>query len=139
MRISGVTSTDLFGGTVARPLAIVRVTLEGDGPDATGGPGASGPGQVSVRVEGPAGATPVPALVSWPAPGEQVKAEVGVEVAAPHTAGGPCQVTVIAEGPVRGEATGHAAGAAASRAELAATITTAETGWTMWMVSHFHY
>src|SRR5215469_3417556 len=121
MRISGVTSTDLFGGTVARPLAIVRVTLEGDGPEATGaagGPGSQSPGQVSVRVEGPAVTTPAPALVSWPAPGEQVNAE----------------------GPVRGEATGHAAGpAAASRAELAATITTAETGWTMWMVSHFHY
>jgi alpha-mannosidase len=143
MRISGVTSTDLFGGTVARPLAIVRVTLEGDGPDATGGPGGPGrdrPGQVSVRVEGPTVATPAPALVSWPAPGEQVKAEVGVEVAAPHTAGSPCQVTVIAEGPVPAETAGHAAGpATALRAELAATITTAEPGWTMWMVSHFHY
>src|SRR5215469_3271825 len=136
MRISGVTSTDLFGGTVARPLAIVRVTLEGDGPEATG----AVPGQVSVRVEGPAVATPAPALVSWPAPGERVVAEVGIEVAAPHTAGSPCQVTVIAEGPVPAETAGHAAGpATASRAELAATITTAEPGWTMWMVSHFHY
>src|SRR5215813_1349788 len=136
MRISGVTSTDLFGGTVARPLAIVRVTLAGDGPDAIG----TGPRQVSVRVEGPAVATPAPALVSWPAPGERVQAEVGVEVAAPHTAGSPCQVTVIAEGPVPAEATGPAAGpATSSRAELATTITTAEPGWTMWMVSHFHY
>src|SRR5215472_271805 len=136
MRISGVTSTDLFGGTVARPLAIVRVTLEGDGPEATG----AVPGQVSVRVEGPAVATPAPTLVSWPAPGERVVAEVGIEVAAPHTSGSPCQVTVIAEGPVPAETTGPTAGQATlSRAELAATITTAEPGWTMWMVSHFHY
>jgi alpha-mannosidase len=120
MRITDVTSTDLFGGTVARPLAIVRVVLDGDGP---GG----GAGRVAVRVEGPAVTTPEPAVVPGPAPGQRQEAEVGVEVAAPHTAGHPVQVTVIAEGP------------GGQRAERAATITTAEPGWTMWMVSHFHY
>src|ERR1700740_3387092 len=90
MRISDVTSTDLFGGTAARPLAIVRVTLTGDDP----GPP---PGPVTVRVEGPAVTTPHPAAADAPGPGEQVKVEVGVEVAAPHTAGSPRQVTVIAE------------------------------------------
>src|SRR5262245_39183247 len=118
MRISDVTSTDLFGGTAARPLAIVRVMLTGDGPGAP-------PGPVTVRVEGPAVTTPRPAAARAPGPGEQVKVEVGVEVAAPYATGSPRQVTVIAEdsGPAEGPA-------AAVRAERAATITTAETGWT---------
>jgi alpha-mannosidase len=120
MRITDVTSTDLFGGTMARPLAIVRVALAGDGPGGGGG-------QVVVRVEGPAVSTPQPAVVPAPEPGQRREAEVGVEVAAPHAAGSPVQVTVIAEGP------------GGARAERAATITTAEPGWTMWMVSHFHY
>ena len=51
-----------------------------------------------------------------------------MEVAAPHAAGVPVQVTVIAEDAASGV-----------RAERAAVITTAEPGWTMWMVSHFHY
>jgi alpha-mannosidase len=124
MRITDVTSTDLFGGTVARPLAIVRVLLESDAPaDAAGGE----PGRVAVRIEGPAVSTPEPAVVSSPEPGRPRDAEVGVEVAAPHAPGTPVQVTVIAEGP------------GGQRAERAAAITTAEPGWTMWMVSHFHY
>ena len=122
MRITGVTSTDLFGGTAARPLAIVRVTISGDG---------AGSGQptapVTVRVEGPAVTTPQPAVVPGPGPGQQLQVEVGVEVAAPHTPGGPLQVTAVAES------------RDAPRAEQAATITVAEPGWTMWMVSHFHY
>jgi alpha-mannosidase len=131
MRISGVTSTDLFAGTLARPLPIIVVTLAGEDPP--GGPGQAG-GTVTVRVEGPAVATPEPAVVTAPGPGGQLEVEVGVEVAAPHAAGSPLQVTVIAE-------SAAAAGrpAAAYRAERTATITTAEPGWTMWMVSHFHY
>ena len=31
MRISEITSTDLFGGTVRRPLQLIRVTLAGGG------------------------------------------------------------------------------------------------------------
>ncbi len=120
MRISDVTSTELFGGTVARPLAIVRVTIGGDGADGPGGP-------VTVRVEGPAVTTPEPAVVTGPGPGRELAVEVGVEVAAPHTAGSPVQAMAIAEGP------------GGQRAERAATVTTAEPGWTMWMVSHFHY
>jgi alpha-mannosidase len=125
MRISDVTSTDLFGGSQARPLAIVRVTLEGEAPGTAGDtPGSP----VTVRVAGPAVTTPRPAVTSAPEPGQHAVVEVGVEVAAPHAAGSPVRVTVIAENP-----------AAALRAERAASITTAEPGWTMWMVSHFHY
>jgi alpha-mannosidase len=123
MRIADVASTDLYGGTVARPLAIIRVTLAGDGPvaaeDRAGVP-------VAVRVQGPAVTTPQPASAVVPAPGEQLDVEIGVEVAAPHVPGSPLQVTAIAE-------------AGATRAERAATVTVAEPGWTMWMVSHFHY
>ena len=72
--------------------------------------------------------TPEPAVVTGPGPGQQREAEVGVEVAAPHVPGRPLPVTVIAESQ-----------AAGLRAERAATITAAEPGWTMWMVSHFHY
>ncbi len=143
MRIGGVTSTELFGGTAARPLVIVRVTVVNDGPAETGGAGGAGravpragqmsaPGLVAVRVEGPAVATPQPATAREPGPGEQVDVEVGVEIAAPYAAGGPQQVTVIAE------STAERPGAT-FRAERAATITGAEPGWTMWMVSHFHY
>jgi alpha-mannosidase len=120
MRISGVTSTELFGGTAARPLQVIRVTLAGDGQ----GPAAGTP--VTVRVEGPAVSTPHPAAAAVPAPDGQADVEVGVEIAAPHSAGSPVQVTAIAE-------------AGQDRAELTATVNAAETGWTMWMVSHFHY
>jgi alpha-mannosidase len=127
MRISDVTSTELFGGSPARPFAIVRVTLDGEGGDTARRP----PGvesQVTVRVEGAAVSTPQPAVVTGPGPGQRLNVEVGIEVAAPHAAGSPVQVTVIAEDP-----------AAALRAEQAATVSTGEPGWTMWMVSHFHY
>ena len=127
MQISDVTSTELFGGSPARPLAIVRVTLDGEDSGTAGrAPGAES--QITVRVEGPAVTTPQPAVVTGPGPGERLDVEVGIEVAAPHAAGAPVQVTVIAENP-----------AAALRAERAATVSTGEPGWTMWMVSHFHY
>jgi alpha-mannosidase len=134
MRIGDVTSTDLFGGTEARPLAIVRVTLVNDGPGA--GPG----GPVTVRVEGPTVTTPQPAVVTGPEPGQRLEVEVGIEVAAPHAPGRPVQVTVIAEGtaPAGNTAPAGSTGAA-PRAERVATITTGAPGWTMWMVSHFHY
>jgi hypothetical protein len=48
MRISDVTSTELFGGSQARPLAIVRVTLDGETGAAAAPPG--GEGQITVRV-----------------------------------------------------------------------------------------
>jgi alpha-mannosidase len=123
MRISDVASTDLFAGTVRRPLQVIRVTLAGDG----SGPARRG-GEVTVRVEGPGVSTPRPATVEVPEPGGQRTADVPVAVAAPHGPGSRLRVTAIAETP-----------SPPARAELAAQITVAETGWTMWMVSHFHY
>ncbi len=122
MRITSVAGTDLFGGTAAHPLQIIRVTVADDRP-AHRAP-ASAP--VTVRVEGPGVSTPAPVRLDPAQPGAEQVAEVGVDLAAPAAAGSPRQVTAIAESP-------------GGRAERAATIRVAETGWTMWMVSHFHY
>jgi alpha-mannosidase len=122
MRISGVASTDLFGGTAARPLQIVRVTLVNDGPGMIRDPAAA----VTVQVEGAGVSTPRPVVVSGLQIGDERVAEVPVDVAAPVAPGSPRQVTVIATGPQ-----------ASARAQAA--IVVAEPGWTMWMISHFHY
>src|SRR5207244_3362218 len=71
--------------------------------------------------------TPEPAAVAAPPPGGEQIAEVGIDIAAPATPGSTRRVTVIADQ------------GTASRAEAGADITVAEPGWTMWMVSHFHY
>ena len=70
--------------------------------------------------------TPVPVRLDLVTPGTEQVAEVGVDIAAPAAPGSPRQVTAIAEG-------------GAGRAGQAAAIRVAESGWTMWMVSHFHY
>jgi len=115
MRITGAESTPLFGGTPERPLQIVRVTL-------------AGPAPVTVRVEGPGVSTPVPFCGEGAerGTGGERDAEVPVAIAAPHRPGSKLPVTVIAE---RED----------ERAERGAVITVAEPGWTIWMVSHFHY
>ncbi len=81
---------------------------------------------MTVRVQGAGVSTPFPAVISGLEPDAEQAVEIGVEIAAPHQPGSVRSVTVIAE-------------TAGSRAEEQAEITAAETGWTMWMVSHFHY
>ncbi len=115
-------STDLFGGTLTRPLQLIRVTVANDGPAMVRDPGAD----ITVRVEGPGVSTPLPFGISGLVEGEERVAEVPVEIAAPYAAASPRQATVIAE------STG-------GRVKAPVEITVAETGWTMWMVSHFHY
>jgi alpha-mannosidase len=114
MQITGTASTELFGGPPGEPRQLIQVTVRG------------GAGPVLVRVEGAAVSTTEPARLELPGPGQERTAEVGVRVAAPAGPGQPRQVLAIAEGP-------------AGRAEQPAEITVAEPGWTMWMVSHFHY
>ena len=133
MRISSVTSTDLFAGTVAHPLQVIRVTLA----NASAGLIRASGTPVTVRVEGPGVSTPRPVSVPVPEPGGERTAEVGVAVAAPHVPGAILRVTAIAEASGAGQAAGTRE--VTARAELPAEITVAETGWTMWMVSHFHY
>ncbi|HMH94436.1 MAG TPA: glycoside hydrolase family 38 C-terminal domain-containing protein, partial [Streptosporangiaceae bacterium] len=118
MRISAVTSTLLFRGTAARPRQIVQVTVVNDT--------AADAAPATVTVAGTGIATPEPAAVPALPPGGEHVAEVAIEAAAALGAGSTRPVTVIAQD--------HA-----GRAEQAAGVTIAEPGWTMWMVSHFHY
>jgi alpha-mannosidase len=122
MRISSVSSTDLFGGSAAHPLQIVRVTLVNDGPGMSRDPGDA----VTVQVTGPGVRTPQPPAVSGLRPGDERVVEIGVDIDVPHAAGSTRQVTAVAAGP-------HGS------AQAAAQIVLAEPGWTMWMISHFHY
>ena len=119
MRVTAVQSTDLFTGSAGRALQVVRVTVVAT---ETAEQGVT----VHLRVMGAGASTPQPFVMSLGEPGESRTGEVSVAVtAAPGT---ELPVTAIAE-----------AGQDGPRAELAASITAAETGWTMWMVSHFHY
>jgi len=77
-------------------------------------------GPVRVEVHGPTVTTPEPVLTTVE------KAEVGVHIAASAPEGSVHRVTVIADD---GE----------QRSTAEAQIQAAATGWTMWMVSHFHY
>ncbi|HEV3294291.1 MAG TPA: glycoside hydrolase [Streptosporangiaceae bacterium] len=115
MRITAAEPTILFAGTASKPLQIMRVTVA---------PAAAGP--VTVRVAGAGVRTPQPLRIDVTEPGAGHLAEVPVEVAAPHGPGSSLPVTVIAE-------SGH------ERAQHDAMLTAAEPGWTVWLVSHFHY
>jgi alpha-mannosidase len=117
MRIVSIESTDLFVGTAQRPLQVVRVTLANDGPAAASARiGIQGPG---VRDPGPFGTHDLD-------PGEERAYEVPVEVVVPYQPGSTRHVTVTAYGETAG-------------VQAEAEIAVAEPGWTMWMVSHFHY
>ena len=117
MRITGVESTDLFTGSTARPLQVLRVGVEAT---EAGEAGAA----VSARVVGGSVETTGPFGMTLGAPGEGRSGEVSVAVTG--APGVSLPVTVICERD----------GARVSADE---TITVAEPGWTMWMVSHFHY
>ena len=136
MRITGVASTDLFAGTTQRPLQIIQVTLANDEPGLVTGPGTA----IDVRVDGPGVRTPEPGRGTAPEPGGTLTAEVPVEFAAPCQAGSSRWVTAAAA--VAAAPGARRAGARAQAgpvAHLDAEVTAAEAGWTMWMVSHFHY
>ena len=121
MLISGVESTNLFTGPAARPLQIVRVRVTGTGP------GVVGQHQpVTVRIRGRGVETAEPGVVIDLAPGAEATTEVAV-----RTPGGAGPGTTL---PVLTSASW-----AGGSADLASGVTVAEPGWTMWMVSHFHY
>ena len=120
MRIAGVESTDLFVGTAQRPLQVMRVTLENDGP-------ASAPdGAATVHVQGPGTRDPGPFGIAGFNLGERKDFEIPVEIAAPYQPGSKRRVMVTVE-------------TATGRTQAEADLIVAEPGWTMWMVSHFHY
>jgi alpha-mannosidase len=122
MLISGVESTDLFTGPADRPLQIVRVRLANTGPAVL----ASAAANVTVTIRGRAVGTPQPAVLSAPPAGAETQAQIPVEVGTAAQPGSTLAVLVTAAWP-------------GGSTELAADITVAEPGWTMWMVSHFHY
>src|SRR5216683_879070 len=122
MRITEVVSTDLFAGSAARPLQIVRVTLVNDGPGMISDPA----GQVTVGVHGAGVVTPEPVMVTKLYHGAQRTVEVPVEIAAAAAPGAARRISAVAR-----SGTGHW--------EVPGQVTVAEPGWTMWMVSHFHY
>ncbi|HJZ09338.1 MAG TPA: glycoside hydrolase, partial [Trebonia sp.] len=122
MRIVSVESTDLFTGTAQRPLQVIRVTLVNEGPAMLATPAMSatiGVQGAGVRDPGPFGLTDVN-------PGEEKAFEVPVEIAAPYQPGSTRRITVTVTSD-------------AGRTQAVADVTVAEPGWTMWMVSHFHY
>ena len=117
MRIVAVESTDLFVGTAQRPLQVVRVTLVNEEPAAA---------SARLGVQGPAVRDGNPFGINDLSPGEERTVEVPVEIAAPYQPGSTRRVTVTVD-------------SEAGRTAAEADITVAEPGWTMWMVSHFHY
>jgi alpha-mannosidase len=121
MLISGVESTDLFTGPADRPLQIVRVRLANTGPAVL-----TRSADVTLSIRGRDVGSPHPTVISAPAPGAEATAEVGVDVPAGTQPGSTLAALVTAAWPGGGT-------------ELGADITVAEPGWTMWMVSHFHY
>ena len=131
MRINGVESTDLFTADATGPgraLQVVRVT-------ATATEAAEEGVTAQLRVMGAGAGTPHPFGIILGKPGESRTGEVSVALTgAPGT---ELPVTVLAE--LAGSGLAARGAADRGRAELAATVTVAETGWTMWMVSHFHY
>ncbi|MFL6052216.1 MAG: glycoside hydrolase family 38 C-terminal domain-containing protein [Actinoallomurus sp.] len=120
MRIAAIESTDLFAGSTSHPRQIVRVTLTGADSPLT---------EIRVSLTGPAVTTPEPTVVARLDPGETLVAEVGVRLAEPVTEGAVRRVTAAAE----------TLGAPEVRVTLDGEVVAAVTGWTMWMVSHFHY
>ncbi len=123
MRIVSVESTDLFVGTAQRPLQVVRVTLVNEEPGAA---------SARLGVQGAGVRDPGPFGINDLNPGEEKVFEVPVEIAAPYQPGSTRRVTVTLESEA-------GRGSGVSRVQAEADITVAEPGWTMWMVSHFHY
>jgi alpha-mannosidase len=117
MRITGVESTDLFTGRVGRPLQVVRVSVAATDAAEAGA-------AVGVRVVGGGVETTRPFGITLGEPGESRSGEVSVAVTG--SPGVSLPVTVICE-------------TDGARVTSDASITVAEPGWTMWMVSHFHY
>ncbi len=115
MRVVTVESTELFVGSPDSPDQLLRVALAGP------------PGRAVVRADGAGVSCPAPVPVELT--GEPVPVEVPVRVAAGIPIGAEIPVTVLAT----------PADEASPQAQGAGVLTVAEPGWTMYLVSHFHY
>src|SRR5262249_18473766 len=97
-----------------------------------------------LRVMGAGASTPQSFGITLGKPGEGRTGEVSVAVTG--SPGTELPVTAIAETVTSSTGTSSTGTSSTGpsntggrRAELSATVTVAEAGWTMWMVSHFHY
>lgn len=137
MRIVTIESTDLFVGPTHSPRQVVRVHLALESTMQADHPGQHERIELArVRVEGPTVNTPEPVLITATdviAGETEIVVEVPVLISAPASEGSVHRVTAIAE-----DVSGRP-GATTSRSTAEGTIQAAATGWTMWMVSHFHY
>ncbi|HEY1622695.1 MAG TPA: glycoside hydrolase family 38 C-terminal domain-containing protein [Streptosporangiaceae bacterium] len=114
MRIAGIESTNLFLGTSQQPLQVLRVTVVNEHPAVA---------EAIVYISGHGVRQHGPFRINGLTDGEERTVEIPVEVSAPCQPGSTRRVMVEIDGGERREA----------------DMTVAEPGWTMWMVSHFHY
>ncbi|MFI9272140.1 glycoside hydrolase family 38 C-terminal domain-containing protein [Kitasatospora sp. NPDC052896] len=121
LKVTAVASTELFLGPPEAPRQVVHVSVANIGTRALG---AGEPATVSLAGDGIR--TPQPALVRDLPPGGQETVEVGVVHSVARADGAVLRAEVRA-------ATGDVVDTQSVR------ITAAEPGWTMYMVSHFHY
>jgi len=121
LQLSQVAWTDIFVGSERSPLQVVRVTLANQGAGMV-----RERASVTVRVEGAGVTTPEPVLVHDLEAGAERVVEVPVAVDPAYAEDTTRPVTVIAE-------------TDRSRFSAPAEIVVAAPGWTMLMVSHFHY
>ncbi|MCP2261922.1 Glycosyl hydrolases family 38 C-terminal domain-containing protein [Streptoalloteichus tenebrarius] len=116
MRLLAVEPTELFIGPESAPLQVVRVVVDG----VEGVAGQAGP--VCVHVTGRGLDTPAPVTVRA---GGRTTVEVGVATGS-HRPGSTVPARVVAR-------------AGDEEDSLDCDLVVAEPGWTMHMVSHFHY
>ena len=116
MRILQVVSTELFVGTEREPRQVLRVDVQAP------------PGELRVRVAAAGDVGGSEAGVSGEVVSAERPIEVGVVVPPGTAPGHELPITVSVEA-IDGN----------DSAETDAVFTVAEPGWTVWMVSHFHY
>ena len=122
LSITEVTSTERFVGTPEQPRQVLHVTLERSMRD--------GPVRVEVtgrEKQGSLFATEVRGAIDVPAGERTVRVDVPLDL--------PARAEVGAEIPVDVAARTESG----ARADAYGTVVVAEPGWTMVMVSHFHY
>src|SRR5665811_1444371 len=115
MRITAIESTDLFVGSDEQPLQVVRVHVERHADDV--------PARLEIQGEGLR--TLAPVTVSDPGSGV---VEIGVTTT--PAAGTSVAARVLVDGRIA---------LAENGTTVEGTVDIAEPGWTMHMVSHFHY
>ncbi|MGW7006764.1 glycoside hydrolase family 38 N-terminal domain-containing protein [Streptomyces sp. NPDC054933] len=121
VKVTSVASTELFTGSERSPRQLVHITVANIGtrPLTSRAP-------AIVTLTGDDISVPEPVTVTDLPPGHQDTIEVGIVYASPQTEGTVLRARVHARTPD-------------VRDTQSVRITAAEPGWTMYMVSHYHY